>query len=57
MTEPNVAGKSAEERDAFSDEHGNASDGDALNESGAEEALDGDAAVDVKVIGSSGCEF
>jgi len=50
-------GRGAEERDSFSDENGDASDDEALNESGAEESLDCDSAIDVEVVGAGGGEL
>jgi len=47
----------AEEGDSVSDENGDASDDEALNESGAEESLDCDSAIDVEVVGAGGGEL
>lgn len=47
----------SEERDSASDENWDASDDEALNQSGAQEALNGDSSVDVEVSGSTGSEF
>lgn len=57
MTEPDVARERAEERDPLSDEHRDASNDETLNESGAQEALNGDPAVDVGMVRAGGGKF
>jgi|SRR5258708_6024914 len=50
VAEPNVVRQGAEERDALSNEHGHSSNNETLNGPGAQEPLNGDAAVDVEVV-------
>ena len=50
-------GERAEEWDSFSNQHGHTSDDETLNESGAQEALNGDAAVDVGVSRATRSQF
>ncbi len=57
MAEVDIVRECGEERDAFADQDGDAGDRDVLNQAGAEEALDGDASVDVGVVGAGGGEF
>jgi hypothetical protein len=57
VTEPNVVRQAAEERDTLSNEHRDTSDDEALNEPCAEKLLNGDAAVDVKMLGTGGREL
>lgn len=57
VAEAEIARDDAEERDSLSDENGDAGDGEVLDEARAQETLDGDAAVDVEVLGSTGGEF
>ena len=54
MAETNVVLQRSEQRDALANQHGNASDYQALNEAGAQKALDCFAAIDVQV-GRAGC--
>ena len=49
--------QAAEEWNTFSDEHGNTRDGETLNEACAQEALNGDAAIDVEMLGAAGGEL
>ena len=49
--------QAAEERNAFSDEHGDTRDDEALNEARAQELLNRDSAVDVEVAGAAGGEL
>src|SRR5438094_8583423 len=53
MTEMDVARQSAEQRNSVSNQHWHASDREALNESGAQELLDRDPAVDVQVVSTT----
>ena len=53
----NVVRESAEKRETFSDENWDAGDDEALNESGAQETLDRDSAVDVEVMSAGGFEL
>ncbi len=46
-----------EERDSFSDEHRDTSDDETVDQAGAEESLNGDAAIDVEVVRAGGGEF
>jgi hypothetical protein len=57
VTQTYVVRHGTEERDAFADEHRDARDNETLNQAGAEESLNGEATVDVKVMGASGGEF
>jgi len=57
VAEREIAGEDAEERDSLSDENRDAGDGEVLDEARAQETLDGDAAVDVEVPGSTGGEL
>lgn len=50
-------GQGAEEWDSVSDEHGHASDGEVLNQSCAQEALNRDSTVDVEMVGARCSEF
>ncbi len=50
MAELYVARKRAEERNPLPYQYRHASDGDAIDQAGAREALDGDSAVDVEVV-------
>ena len=52
VTEANVVRQGAEERDSVSDEHGHASDGEMLNQSGAQEALNRDSTIDIEMVGA-----
>jgi len=47
----------AEEGDSVSDENRDASDDEALDESGAEEALDCDSSIDLEVVSARGGEL
>src|SRR3984957_1754472 len=57
VTEPHIVRQRAEKRDAFTDQHGHAGDGEALNQAGAQEVLDRNPAVDVDVLHSIRGEF
>lgn len=57
MTEADVARQGAEEGDAVSNEHRDASDDEALHEASAQKLLNGDAAVHVDVLDAAGSEF
>src|SRR5881396_3546509 len=52
-----VTARRAEERDAGADEHRDAGDDEALDEPGAQEALDGDASVHIEVLEAAGGEL
>ena len=51
-----IVRKRSEDWNAFSDQDGNAGKGEVLNETCSEEALHGDTAVDIKMLGSAGGE-
>ena len=58
VAELNVTRQAAGKRGIpFSDEHGNTRDGETLDEACAQEALNGDAAVDVEMVGTAGGEL
>jgi hypothetical protein len=57
VAEPNVTRQATEKWNTLSDEHGNTRDGETLNEACAQEALNGDAAVHVEVLGTAGGEL
>jgi hypothetical protein len=57
VTEANIVGQGAEERDSVSDKHGHTGDDETLNQSGAQELLNGDSTVDVEMVGAAGSEF
>jgi hypothetical protein len=57
VAEAQIARERAEQRNAFSDEHGYACDGETLNEAGAQKTLNGDASVDVEVMSAAGGQF
>ncbi len=49
MFEPNIAGQGSEQRNSLSNQHRNPSNDQALNESGAQEFLNRNSAVNVDV--------
>jgi len=57
MTQLDIVWQAAKEWDAFSDAHGYAGDDEPLDQAGAEESLNGDAAIDVEVMSAAGGEF
>src|SRR5579859_2210930 len=57
VMEMDVARQGAEEGDAVSNEHGDASDDEAVHEAGAQKLLNSDAAVHVDVLDATGSEF
>ena len=57
VTEPHISGQRAEERNTFSNEHGHAGDGETLNQTGAQEPLNGDPSIDVEVMRASSREL
>ena len=57
MVEEDVAGDGTEEGNTPADEDGDTGDDEAVDEARGEEALDGDAAVDVGVFESAGAEL
>src|SRR5207245_439376 len=57
VTEPDIARKSAEERNSVANEHRHASDDETFNESRAQKPLNRDPAVDVEMMGTSGREL
>src|ERR1700738_646673 len=57
VLERNVVREGTEEGNSVADEHGHARDHQTVNDPGAEEALDGEAAVDVEMVGASGGEL
>src|SRR5713226_5731499 len=57
VTEPNIVGQGAEQRNPLSNEHRHASDNEPLNESRAQEPLNRDPTVDVEVVGTTGSEL
>jgi hypothetical protein len=57
MTETDIFLYRSEERDSSSDQDRDASDDEALNQSGAEEALNGDSAIDVEMFRAARFEF
>ena len=56
MLEADVAREGAEERDSVANEHGNPRDDEPLDEARGQEPLDGDAAVNIKVLGAASGE-
>jgi hypothetical protein len=57
VAELNVMRQAAEEGNTFAYEHGDTRDDEAVNQSGAQELLNGNAAVDVDVVGTTGSEL
>src|SRR5437899_5658366 len=53
VPEPHIALEGAEERNPVSNEHGHASDNETLNEARTQEALNGDPAIDVGMVGTT----
>lgn len=56
VVETEIVRKRSEEWNAFSDQDGNGGNGEVLNETCSEEALYGDTAVDIEMLGSAGGE-
>jgi hypothetical protein len=56
VAEADVLHEGTEKRDALADEHGDLADGEAVDLAGAEKILDGDAAVNIDVLGAMGFE-
>jgi hypothetical protein len=57
VMEPNVMRQAAEERNSFSDEHGDTCNCQALNEPGAQELLNRDSTVDIDVLNARASEL
>jgi hypothetical protein len=57
VPEPDVVLQGSKERNSVSNEHRHASDNETLNEPGAQEPLNRDPTVDVKVVGTTGSEL
>jgi hypothetical protein len=57
VTKPNVMRQAAEEGNTFAYEHRDTRDDEAVNQSGAQELLNRNAAVDVDVVGATGSEL
>ena len=57
MTKPDVVGEFAEQRYSFSNQHRYSRNGQALHEPSAQELLNGDSTVDVKMMGAAGSEL
>jgi hypothetical protein len=57
MTEPNVAWQGTEQRDSVSNEHGHASDNEALNYPRTQEILNRNPTVDIEVVGAAGSKL
>jgi hypothetical protein len=56
VAQANVVRQGPEERNSLSGEHRHTSDNETLNEPRAQEPLNGDATVDVQVVGATGSQ-
>src|SRR5258708_22530344 len=57
VAQAHIARQAAEQRDTFTNEHGHSSDGETLNQAGAEEGLNCDSSVDIDVLDATGSEL
>src|ERR1700693_4112247 len=57
VTQLDVVGQGAEQRDPVSNEHWNTGNGEVLNHAGAQEALNRNAAVNIEMMGAASGQF